>query len=94
VVRLLDSFELEFGSQTPNLVLVFERMGMNLRQTLDKFGRNVGLSMDAVKNFALQLFSVLAKFKELGLVHADLKPENSRLKVAIFLGDFLLFVPF
>lgn len=75
VVHLVEWFDLPH-SPTPHLTLVFERMGMNLRETMDKFGRGVGLSLDGVRSFALQLFSVLARLKEVGIVHADLKPDN------------------
>lgn len=42
-IRLLDSFE--YNQQ---LCLVYECMGRNLRETLSKFGRNIGLSLDGV----------------------------------------------
>ena len=42
-IRLLDSFE-----YNNHLCLVYESMGMNLRETLNKFGRNIGLSLDGV----------------------------------------------
>ncbi|KAH9253597.1 hypothetical protein BASA81_008433 [Batrachochytrium salamandrivorans] len=74
-VHLVEWFDLPH-SPTPHLTLVFERMGMNLRETMDKFGRGVGLSLDGVRSFALQLFSVLTRLKEVGIVHADLKPDN------------------
>ena len=42
-IRLLDSFE-----YNNHLCLVYECMEMNLRETLNKFGRNIGLSLDGV----------------------------------------------
>ena len=42
-IRLLDSFE-----YNQHLCLVYESMGKNLRETLNKFGRNIGISMDGV----------------------------------------------
>ena len=77
IVQLVDSFELESStSKIPHLVLIFERMEMNLRETLNKFGKNTGISLEGVRNFGRQLFSCFARLRELGIVHADLKPDN------------------
>lgn len=77
VVWLIDSFELENQlSKAAHLVLVFERMGSNLRETLNKYGQNVGISLEAIRTFGRQLFSSLARLRELGIVHADFKPDN------------------
>jgi len=79
IVKLLDSFELENSdrsSTSPHLCLVFERMEMNLRETLNKYGQNVGLSLEGVRTFARQLCSALARLRDLEIVHADLKPDN------------------
>jgi serine/threonine-protein kinase PRP4 len=43
IVRLLDSFEYH-----GHLCLVYECLEMNLRETLNKYGRHVGLSLDGV----------------------------------------------
>jgi serine/threonine-protein kinase PRP4 len=43
IIRLLDSFE-----YNNHLCLVYECMEMNLRETLNKFGKNIGLSLDGV----------------------------------------------
>ena len=42
-IRLHDSF-----TYNQHLCLVYESMGLNLRETLNKFGRNIGLSLDGV----------------------------------------------
>ena len=42
-IRLIDSFDYNL-----HLCLVYECMGLNLRETLNKFGRNIGLSLDGV----------------------------------------------
>ena len=51
-------------------------MGLNLRETLNKFGRNVGLSLDAVISYGRQLFIALSFLHRHDLIHADLKPDN------------------
>ena len=43
IVRLFDSFEYH-----GHLCLVYECLELNLRETLHKYGRHVGLSMDGV----------------------------------------------
>ena len=43
LIRLHDSF-----NYNQHLCLVYESMGLNLRETLNKFGRNIGLSLDGV----------------------------------------------
>ena len=42
-IRLHDTLEYQ-----THLCLVYESMGMNLRETLNKFGRYIGLSIDGV----------------------------------------------
>jgi len=42
IIRLLDSFELQ-----KHLCLVYELMDINLRETLQKFGNGVGISLSA-----------------------------------------------
>ena len=70
-IRLLDSFD-----YNSHLCLVYECMGMNLRETLNKFGRNVGLSLDGVVLYGRQLFIALSLLHRNKLIHADLKPDN------------------
>ena len=43
IIRLLESFE-----YNSHLCLVYECMELNLRETLNKFGKGVGLSLDGV----------------------------------------------
>jgi serine/threonine-protein kinase PRP4 len=43
IVRLLDSFE-----YNNHLCLVYEWLELNLRETLHKYGKHVGLSIDGV----------------------------------------------
>lgn len=49
---------------------------MNLRETLNKFGRNIGLSLDGVILYGRQLFLALSLLHRLKIIHADLKPDN------------------
>ena len=55
-------------------------MALNLRDTLRKYGAGTGLSLIAVQSFARQLFLALLHIKKLGIVHADIKPDNIMLK--------------
>lgn len=73
------------------LCLVFSLEGEDLLEIVKKYGRGVGLSIQAVQVYAKQLFRALYHIKKLGLVHADLKPTNilvnknrSRLRLSDF----------
>ncbi|KZV79783.1 kinase-like protein [Exidia glandulosa HHB12029] len=70
-VRLDRTFE-----HRGHLCLVFESLNMNLREVVKRFGKDVGLSVGAVRAYANQLFVALALMKKLNLMHADLKPDN------------------
>lgn len=56
--------------------MVFESMQMNLRETLKKFGKNVGINIKSVKTYAKQLMIALKHIASLRIVHADIKPDN------------------
>lgn len=71
IIRLLDTFE-----YNNHLCLVYECMEINLRETLNKYGRNIGLSLDGVCLFGRQLFLALSLMHKHKLIHADLKPDN------------------
>lgn len=71
IVRLLD--HLEYRS---HIVMVFEALSMNLRDTLKKFGKNVGINIIAVKLYARQLFIALKHLSDHRVIHADIKPDN------------------
>lgn len=71
IVRLLDTFE-----YNGHLCLVYECLELNLRETLHKYGRHVGLSLDGVCLYGRQLFTALALLHKMKLIHADLKPDN------------------
>jgi serine/threonine-protein kinase PRP4 len=53
-VRLLHHFE-----HRNHVALVFEAMQMNLRNTLQKFGKHVGINIPAVRTYAKQLLVAL-----------------------------------
>lgn len=49
---------------------------MNLRDVLKKYGKDVGLSIKAVRVYAQQLFLSLSLLKRCNILHADIKPDN------------------
>ena len=64
-----------------HLCLKFELMGMSLRDVLNKFGAENGLSLEAVKSFSKQGFIALFHLKSNKLMHTDsnfylVKPDN------------------
>ncbi|KAJ6828106.1 serine/threonine-protein kinase prpf4B isoform X1 [Iris pallida] len=70
-VRFLSSFKYR-----NHLCLVFESLHMNLRAVLKKFGRNIGLSLAAVRAYAMQLFIALKHLRNCGILHCDIKLDN------------------
>lgn len=85
-VRLRHSF---FYRQ--HLCLVLEPLAMNLRQVLKKYGAGCGLHMKAVHSYARQLLLALNLMRKLGILHADIKPDNIMVdenKVNLKLCDF------
>ncbi|KAI8337051.1 kinase-like domain-containing protein [Chlamydoabsidia padenii] len=71
VIRLLRHFE-----HRNHLCLVFESLSMNLRDVLKKYGKDIGISIKAVRVYAQQLFLSLSLLKRCNLLHADIKPDN------------------
>ncbi|KAK4619611.1 Serine/threonine-protein kinase prp4 [Fulvia fulva] len=71
IIRLLGNF-----THKGHLCLVFEGLHMDLRDVLKKFGRDVGINLDAVKIYAYQMFQALLHMKHAEVLHADLKPDN------------------
>ena len=70
-IRLIEKFEYNF-----HLCIVYECLEMNLRETLDKYGKNVGLSLDGVCAYGRKLFIALNHLHKNGYIHCDLKPDN------------------
>ncbi|KAF9338824.1 U4/U6 small nuclear ribonucleoprotein prp4 [Linnemannia elongata] len=71
IIRLLRHFE-----HRGHLCLVFESLSMNLREVLKKFGKDIGLNINAVRIYAQQLFLALSLLKKSNVLHADIKPDN------------------
>jgi len=71
VIRLLGHFE-----HRNHLCLVFESMSINLREVLKKFGRDVGISIKAVRSYAHQILLALTLMQKCNILHADIKPDN------------------
>ncbi|KAF9439082.1 U4/U6 small nuclear ribonucleoprotein prp4 [Entomortierella beljakovae] len=71
IIRLLCHFD-----HRGHLCLVFESLSMNLREVLKKFGRDIGLNINAVRVYAQQLFLSLSLLKKCNILHADIKPDN------------------
>lgn len=86
-VKLLDHF-----TDRDHLCLVFEAMkGGNLRDVLKKYGTKVGLSIKAVKIYAMKMMLALKLLKKCKILHADIKLDNilvNETKTSIKLGDF------
>jgi serine/threonine-protein kinase PRP4 len=70
-VRLLHAFE-----HRNHLCLAFEPLNMNLKEVQNKFGKGVGISVSAVRNYAKQMLLALSLLSKLRVVHADIKPHN------------------
>ncbi|KAJ1826260.1 U4/U6 small nuclear ribonucleoprotein prp4 [Coemansia sp. RSA 2599] len=71
VVRLLGSFV-----HRGHLCLCFELMSLNLREIVRKYGRNSGLSLQAVRIYGSQLLLALDLLRRCEVVHGDIKPDN------------------
>ncbi|KAL9107522.1 MAG: hypothetical protein Q9227_007624 [Pyrenula ochraceoflavens] len=71
IIRLLRFFD-----HKSHLCMVFENLSLNLRETLKKFGRDVGINLKAIRAYAQQLFLGLSHLRKCGILHADLKPDN------------------
>ncbi|KAJ2002110.1 U4/U6 small nuclear ribonucleoprotein prp4 [Coemansia thaxteri] len=85
VVRLLGSFV-----HRGHLCLCFELMSLNLREVVRKYGRDSGLSLQAVRVYATHLLLALDLLRRCDIVHGDLKPDNcfvSELRNNVKLGD-------
>ena len=85
-IKMLDSFEYR-----NHLCLVFEPMDMNLRDLTKKYGRGIGLHINAVKVYAAQMFIALLHLQQCGVLHADIKPDNilvNESRTAVKICDF------
>lgn len=59
-----------------HLCIVIESLYMDLRSVLKKYGKHHGLNMKALVSYSRQLLVALRHLKKLGIVHADIKPDN------------------
>jgi serine/threonine-protein kinase PRP4 len=71
IIRLLSSFD-----HKGHFCIVFEHMSKNLRDLLKEETSGHGLSLQAVKTYARQMFSGLKHLQDCEIIHADLKPDN------------------
>ncbi|KAF2016330.1 kinase-like protein [Aaosphaeria arxii CBS 175.79] len=71
IIRLFGSFD-----HKGHLCIVFEHMSKNLRDLLKEETSGHGLSLQAVKTYARQMFSGLKHLQDCQIIHADLKPDN------------------
>lgn len=86
IIRLLGSFD-----HKGHLCVVFEHMSKNLRDLLKEDTNGHGLSLQAVRTYARQMFIGLQHLQNCQVVHCDLKPDNilvSPDKKTIKLCDF------
>ncbi|KAI5635110.1 protein kinase domain-containing protein [Phthorimaea operculella] len=59
-----------------HLCMVMESLHMDMRHIIKKYGHHHGLNMKAVISYSRQLLVALRLLKKIGLVHADIKPDN------------------
>lgn len=74
-----------------HLCIVLESLSMDLRNIVRKYGKNCGLSMQAVISYSKQLLVALRHLKKVGYIHADIKPDNilvNESKTVLKLCDF------
>lgn len=74
-----------------HLCLVIESLGMNLREVLKRYGKDVGLHIKAIKSYSYQLLLALKLLKKCAILHADIKPDNiliNESKATLKLCDF------
>jgi len=85
-IRLLGSLE-----HQGHVCIVFEPMLMNLREVVLRYGKDVGISIEAVQHYGRKLVVALRHLKKCSILHADLKPDNilvNEAKAACKLADF------
>lgn len=78
IVQLLeiDTNDKSLLEHNGHVVMVFPYLPYTLRDVLQKFGKGVGLSLQACKSYFLQLLSALRHLEKHSIIHADIKPDN------------------
>mmetsp|Transcript_37855 Transcript_37855/g.44091 ORF Transcript_37855/g.44091 Transcript_37855/m.44091 type:complete len:751 (+) Transcript_37855:152-2404(+) len=71
IVEMLPNSGFDYRHHT---TLLFEYMPLNLRETLHKFGRGVGITLSAVKSYARQLLTALVHLSMHNIVHDTRTP--------------------
>ncbi|CAG5049184.1 unnamed protein product [Parnassius apollo] len=74
-----------------HLCLVLEPFNMDLRCVLKKYGKHNGISLKALMNYSRQLLLALKLLMKVGIIHADIKPDNilvNEQKTMLKLCDF------
>lgn len=59
-----------------HLCLLLESLHMDLRAVIKKYGKNHGINVKALMSYSRQLLLALRLLKKLGIIHADIKPDN------------------
>lgn len=70
-VRFLSNF-----MHRGHLCMVLESMSVDLRYILKKYGKHNGINMVALLSYSRQLLLALKLLKRIGIIHADIKPDN------------------
>lgn len=59
-----------------HLCLLLESLHMDLRAVIKKYGKHHGINMKALMSYSRQLLLALRLLKKIGIIHADIKPDN------------------
>lgn len=71
ICKLLSHFEYK-----GHLCMVFQPMEMNLRKLLKTYGREVGITLSAIRTYARQMFHGLLHMQRCHVLHGDIKLDN------------------
>ncbi|XP_049876880.1 serine/threonine-protein kinase PRP4 homolog isoform X2 [Pectinophora gossypiella] len=59
-----------------HLCMVLESLYMDMRGVIKKYGKHHGINMKALVSYSRQLLVALRLLKKIGIIHADIKPDN------------------
>lgn len=59
-----------------HLCLLLESLHMDLRSVIKKYGKHHGINIKALMSYSRQLLVAIRLLKKLGIIHADIKPDN------------------